>query len=251
MIALYPGRQVSPLIDGKYSDAAKVSLNARGDASTGWATAWRINCWARLYDGNRALSIFRKYLLGGNTLANLFDTHPPFQIDGNFGGTAGIAEMLLQSHLGFTHLLPALPDDWQKGSIKGLRARGAFEIDLEWANNTLTKGTITSFAGDTCHLRYKTSTLDFPTVKGTKYLISYNGSNLILDGTSDPDKYKAQKNSEKWITCFQQSKQKRTIFPFLGYRLDETLLLPARETLLKMNLRKIQSKQFENVVEDH
>ena len=152
LIGLYPGTLINSNTPA-WLDAAKVTLNNRGDKSTGWAMAFRLNLWARAKDGDRAYLLY-KTLLQKCTLDNLWDTHPPFQIDGNFGGTAGVAEMLLQSHEGFIDLLPALPTQWAAGLYSGLVARGNFEVSARWQNHQPVLFTIKSKIGDTCRLKY-------------------------------------------------------------------------------------------------
>ena len=157
---LYPGSLISPYRSPTLFEAAKISLLHRGDISTGWSMGWKVNVWARLLDGNHAYKLITNQLTptdasheGGGTYPNLFDAHPPFQIDGNFGCTAGIAEMLLQSHDDAVHVLPALPDQWQNGTMHGLKARGGFIVDMDWQNGLLKKLVVTSTIGGNCRIR--------------------------------------------------------------------------------------------------
>ncbi|PRY96650.1 glycoside hydrolase family 95 protein [Marinilabilia salmonicolor] len=163
LYGLHPSNQISPYSSPELFEAARTTLKHRGDVSTGWSMGWKVNFWARMLDGNHAMKLIQDQLTlvgtdnnsgeGGGTYPNLLDAHPPFQIDGNFGCAVGIAEMLLQSHDGAIHFLPALPDDWQNGEITGLRTPGGFEVSFKWSNGHLIKAEIKSTLGGNCRIR--------------------------------------------------------------------------------------------------
>lgn len=177
LFGLHPGHTISPVTTPELAEASRIVLEHRGDGATGWSMGWKLNQWARLHDGNHAYTLFGNLLKNG-TLSNLWDTHAPFQIDGNFGGTAGIAEMLLQSHMGFIHILPALPDAWEEGSITGLCAKGGFEVDIVWKEGQPQEITIHSKSGERCNLRYGESTLSFNTRKERSYKVVLRNGKL-------------------------------------------------------------------------
>lgn len=190
LFGLHPGRQLSINQTPDFFKAAKKTLELRGDEGTGWSKGWKINWWARLLDGDHAYRLIREllritgdgntnYSRGGGTYPNFFDAHPPFQIDGNFAGTAGMAELLLQSHLNEIHLLPALPSAWKEGIVKGLKARGAFEVNIQWKDHQFTNAAITSLNGGKCVIRTPVPVMvkgmPVKSVKdGNGYLLSFN-----------------------------------------------------------------------------
>lgn len=178
LFGLHPGRSLSPVTTPELAKAARVVLEHRGDGATGWSMGWKLNQWARLQDGNRAYTLYGNLLKNG-TNENLWDSHPPFQIDGNFGGTSGVTEMLLQSHAGFIQLLPALPDVWHEGKLTGVCARGNFTLDICWQDNILTQVVVHSGSGVPCRLLYKGKELEFQTEAGKSYLLEWKDNRLV------------------------------------------------------------------------
>ncbi|KAF2341119.1 glycoside hydrolase family 95 protein [Flavobacterium tistrianum] len=187
LFGLFPGDHITPLKTPDLAEASKKTLEIKGDETTGWSKGWRINLWARLWDGNRAYKMYRELLRyvdpdgkktdkprrGGGTYPNLFDAHPPFQIDGNFGGAAAIAEMLLQSDENEIRLLPALPDAWAEGSVKGICARGGFEIEMSWNNKKLEKILVSSKSGGKTTLIFGDKKQEIVLKKGEKKEINF------------------------------------------------------------------------------
>jgi alpha-L-fucosidase 2 len=169
MIAVYPGRQISPSRTPDLARAARISLEARGhEGDVGWSNVWKIALWARLHDSRKARWYVNRWI-AFNTFDNLFNACWPgrtFQIDGNFGYAAGVCEMLIQSHLDEIHLLPALPEEWPEGSARGLRARGGFEVDLAWKDGKLKEATVRSRMGGPCRIRLGDRTAEFDTKAG-------------------------------------------------------------------------------------
>lgn len=174
LYGMFPSDQIDFRKTPELAAAVKKSLQIRGDQATGWATSWRINLWARLHDGDHAYSILQFLLSPQRTYPDMFDAHPPFQIDGNFGGASSIMEMLLQSQGGEIEFLPALPSAWPDGHVEGLRARGGFQVSLAWSNHQLSSVTIQSLTGEPCHLRYGDLTRDVTIKKGGT--VKLNGS---------------------------------------------------------------------------
>jgi alpha-L-fucosidase 2 len=187
---LHPGNEIHPLTTPDLAEACKVTLSHRGDGGTGWSRAWKINFWARLLDGNHSFLLLKNLMVPaysqetnykekGGLYNNLFDAHPPFQIDGNFGATSGVTEMLLQSHLRnnkgdfYLDILPALPDALATGSITGIKARGGFELALEWENGVISSIIVKSLLGNKLLLRYKGKLIETETSAGESYSYTF------------------------------------------------------------------------------
>jgi alpha-L-fucosidase 2 len=170
LYGLYPANLITPRGTPDLAVAARKSLEGRGDGGTGWSKAWKINLWARLLDGDHARKLLVE-ALAGNTYPNLFDACPPFQIDGNFGATAAVAEMLVQSQAGEVQLLPALPAAWPDGRVAGLRARGGFGVDIEWKGGKLVRATVRSTCGGACKVRLGSKAIDLSTEAGASYTL--------------------------------------------------------------------------------
>lgn len=193
LFGLHPGTTISPAHTPALAKAAKITLERRlanGGGHTGWSRAWIINFWARLLDGEQAY-LHTKELLRKSTLPNLLDNHPPFQIDGNFGAAAGIAEMLVQSHLGYVHLFPALPSVWSNGCVSGLRVRGGFELELQWENQKLTKAVLQSLKGNVIRIQPGCQ-VRVTTMNGTEITAEQKHDGMIEFATNAGESYLLQ-----------------------------------------------------------
>ncbi len=179
LYALHPSSQINLRDTPELAAAAKRTLETRGDNATGWGIGWRLNLWARLADGEHAYRILQLLISPERTYPNLFDAHPPFQIDGNFGGTAGITEMLLQSWGGSVFLLPALPKAWPRGSVRGLRVRGGASVDLHWEGGRLQQARVHSERGGRYQLSYAGQTLDLELGAGRTRQVGLNNNRLV------------------------------------------------------------------------
>ncbi|HPT31842.1 MAG TPA: glycoside hydrolase family 95 protein, partial [Prolixibacteraceae bacterium] len=199
LYGLHPGNQITPEGTPELADAARKSLVARGDGGTGWSRAWKINFWARLHDGNHAFTLLKNllepvydvdfnYSNKGGTYPNLFCAHPPFQMDGNWGGCAGIAEMFLQSHAGYIHLIPALPDQFNSGSFTGLRARGGMIVSAEWTDKKLKKALFVAENNGKFSIRIPDDVSDFQTMLNGKPLEAARDGKLITVSMKKADK---------------------------------------------------------------
>ncbi|MCX2680005.1 glycoside hydrolase family 95 protein [Galbibacter sp. EGI 63066] len=230
LYGLCPSAQISPFKNPELFKAAEQSLEYRGDISTGWSMGWKVNLWARLLNGNRAYKLIKSQLTlvdndskSGGTYPNLLDAHPPFQIDGNFGCTAGIAEMLIQSHDDALHLLPALPDGWSNGSVKGLKARGGFEVALDWGDNHLLSIQVKSNLGGNLRLRT------------TETLVDSKGKELIMAKGENPNQYYNVPTIKSPIVS---SKAKKNTLKLPEYKLYDVETEAAKEYVFKVQLKK-------------
>ena len=202
-MALYPCDQISYLKDKRYAKAAKVALDSRGDGATGWSRAWKVACWARLWDGERAYRLLKQAQNitdvtvvsmddnAGGVYENLFCAHPSFQIDGNFGATAGIAEMMLQNTVKGVHLLPALPSAWDDGHFKGLKAKGGFVFDVAWKDGKMVEGRVHSAAGQECRMYLPDAKLvEVKKSKGGKVAFTQEADGAVVFPTSAGKSYR-------------------------------------------------------------
>jgi alpha-L-fucosidase 2 len=180
LFGVYPSDQITPRATPELAAAARKSLDVRGDDATGWGLAWRLALWARLADGERAHAILRRLLEPDRTYPNLFDAHPPFQIDGNFGAVAGIMELLVQSHGGVVELLPGLPRAWPSGSVRGLRARGGFGVDIAWRDGRLDVAVVRGRAGERGRLRCGPHEVDFVVPASGELTVRHDDAGLAL-----------------------------------------------------------------------